>query len=134
MAMGVEAVEEMFETLREAPWEAGNRALETSKNWPPNRDSKSPGPVGRAFWPRGCVKAGSIHRRGSPPVLLPRSVLDGLFSLSHRLFGITVEAADGQAPIWQRMSATSCSDKQQNERAGFYLTPIPSGNQTGGPG
>ena len=27
-------------------------------------------------------------------------VLDGLFSLSSRLFGITIEAADGQAPVW----------------------------------
>ena len=30
---------------------------------------------------------------------LPR-VLDGLFALSSRLFGITIEAADGEAPVW----------------------------------
>jgi len=31
---------------------------------------------------------------------MPR-VLEGLFSLSERLFGITIEAADGEAPVWQ---------------------------------
>ncbi|MCD4690484.1 M3 family metallopeptidase, partial [bacterium] len=30
---------------------------------------------------------------------MPR-VLDGLFSLSERLFGIRIEAADGQSPVW----------------------------------
>jgi hypothetical protein len=30
---------------------------------------------------------------------LPK-VLDGLFSLAHKLFGVTIEAADGDAPVW----------------------------------
>ena len=30
---------------------------------------------------------------------LPR-VLDGLFGLCERLFGIRIEAADGEAPVW----------------------------------
>ena len=34
-----------------------------------------------------------------PYFALP-SVLDGLFGVIHRIFGVTVEAADGEAPIW----------------------------------
>ena len=35
-----------------------------------------------------------------PYFALP-NVLEGLFGLCHRLFGITVEHADGEAPVWQ---------------------------------
>lgn len=34
-----------------------------------------------------------------PYFALP-SVLDGLFGVIHRIFGVTVEAADGEAPVW----------------------------------
>ena len=34
------------------------------------------------------------------PYFALSSVLDGLFGVIHRIFGVTVEAADGEAPIW----------------------------------
>ncbi len=65
---------------------------------------------------------------------LPR-VLDGLFALCGRLFGIRIEAADGEAPIWQgdvryfRVSDAAT----QAPLAGFYLDPYSRpGSKRGG--
>ncbi len=55
---------------------------------------------------------------------LPR-VLEGLFSLCGRLFGIRVEAADGQAPVWHAdvrfFRVRNAADSR--ELAAFYLDP-----------
>ena len=38
-----------------------------------------------------------------PYFALP-NVLDGLFGLCKRLFGVEIVAADGQAPVWHKVS------------------------------
>ena len=59
-----------------------------------------------------------------PFFALPR-VLDGLFALCERLFGIRVEAADGQAPVWHAdvrfFRVRDALDGR--ELAAFYLDP-----------
>jgi oligopeptidase A len=59
-----------------------------------------------------------------PYFALPQ-VLDGLFALCGRLFGIRVEAADGQAPVWNAdvsfFRVRDASDGR--ELAAFYLDP-----------
>ncbi len=59
-----------------------------------------------------------------PYFALPR-VLDGLFALCGRLFGIRVEAADGQAPVWNPdvrfFRVLDAADGRQ--LASFYLDP-----------
>ena len=58
-----------------------------------------------------------------PYFALP-DVLDGLFSLCNRLFGITVEAADGEAPVWQKdVRFFRVRDESGETIAGFYLDP-----------
>ena len=50
-------------------------------------------------------------------------VLDGLFQLIERLFGVTVEAADGKAEVWNddvRFFEVKDGDKVV---ASFYLDP-----------
>ncbi len=59
-----------------------------------------------------------------PYFALPR-VLDGLFALCERIFGIRVEAADGQAPVWNAdvrfFRVRDAADGR--ELAAFYLDP-----------
>ena len=63
-----------------------------------------------------------------PYFALP-NVLEGLFSLCRRLFGVTVEHADGEAPVWHpdarffRLRLSSEGDEAGETIAGFYLDP-----------
>jgi oligopeptidase A len=58
-----------------------------------------------------------------PYFSLPK-VLDGLFGLAHRIFGITITAADGEAPVWQEdVRYFRIADENGKEIAFFYLDP-----------
>ncbi|NNJ25064.1 M3 family metallopeptidase [Alienimonas chondri] len=58
-----------------------------------------------------------------PYFALP-NVLDGLFELCGKLFGITVEAADGEAPVWHKDVRFFRVRNEAGEAiAGFYLDP-----------
>jgi oligopeptidase A len=68
---------------------------------------------------------------------LPR-VLDGLFALCNRLFGIRIEAADGEAPVWHpdvrffRILEAS-GDRAGDPLAAFFLDPYSRpGSKRGG--
>ena len=51
-------------------------------------------------------------------------VLDGLFTLISRLFGVTVQRADGAAPRWhQDVRYYRINDEHGQALAGFYLDP-----------
>ena len=55
---------------------------------------------------------------------LPR-VLQGLFSLSERLFGIRVVAADGEVPVWHPdVRYFQVKDDGGADIAAFYLDPF----------
>ena len=54
---------------------------------------------------------------------MPR-VLEGLFALVGRLFGVRVEAADGDAPVWHSdVRFFRVLDESGKRIAGFYLDP-----------
>ena len=58
-----------------------------------------------------------------PYFALP-NVLEGLFGLCRRLFGITVEHADGRAPVWQKdVRFFRVKNEDGEVVAGFYLDP-----------
>ena len=61
-------------------------------------------------------------------------VLDGLFNLCGRLFDIRINAADGEAPIWQDVRFFRISDASSGEPlAAFYLDPFSRpGSKRGG--
>lgn len=57
-------------------------------------------------------------------IVADTQVLDGLFSLTSRLFGVTIEAADGQAEVWNsdvRFFNVRSTDKEVI--AQFFLDP-----------
>lgn len=54
---------------------------------------------------------------------LPR-VLDGLFGLAQRLFGVVIRPADGEAPVWHaEVRFFRVYDEEDHEIAAFYLDP-----------
>jgi len=51
-------------------------------------------------------------------------VLDGLFALAHRLFGVRIAAADGTAPVWHPdVRFFEVRDESGAKIAAFYLDP-----------
>ncbi|MET0403580.1 MAG: M3 family metallopeptidase [Cystobacter sp.] len=51
-------------------------------------------------------------------------VLEGLFDTAHRLFGITVRAADGEVPVWdESVRFFRVADESGQDIAAFYLDP-----------
>ncbi|MGH7127275.1 MAG: M3 family metallopeptidase, partial [Planctomycetaceae bacterium] len=52
------------------------------------------------------------------------NVLEGLFGLCHRLFGVTVRQADGEAPVWHKdVRFFHVLDEHREHVASFYLDP-----------
>lgn len=127
MAPGVAAVEEMFEKLRaatRAPAESELAELKTLataggqteefKHWD------------AAFWAERLreQRFDYTDEQLRPYFPLPR-VLDGLFSLLTKLLGITIRAADGEAPVWHPdVRFFRVFDADGNKPlAAFYLDP-----------
>lgn len=52
-------------------------------------------------------------------------MLDGLFALATRLFDVTIEAADGEAEVWNdSVRFFKIKDKQSGDHiASFFLDP-----------
>ncbi len=127
MAPGVVAVEEMFEKLRAAsrkPAEndlaelktlaAGSGQTDEFKHWD------------AAFWAERLreQRYDFNDEQLRPYFPLPR-VLDGLFTLLTKIFGITIKPADGEAPVWHpdvRFFRVFDADTNQ-PLAAFYLDP-----------
>ncbi|MEZ0230412.1 MAG: M3 family metallopeptidase [Planctomycetota bacterium] len=56
-----------------------------------------------------------------PYFALPR-VLDGLFGLARRLFGVKIRAADGETPVWDpSVRFFRVADEEDRDIAAFYL-------------
>ncbi|KAL6769509.1 hypothetical protein ACKKBG_A31305 [Auxenochlorella protothecoides x Auxenochlorella symbiontica] len=65
----------------------------------------------------------SISDEELRPFFALPNVLEGLFKLANRLFGVTIEAADGQAPIWHPDVRFFAVKKDGQPKAYFYLDP-----------
>ncbi len=98
MAPSVTAVEALMEELRSASYEAALQELADIKAFAKTDDIQ---PWDVSYWSERMREAHfDLNDEALRPYFpLPR-VLEGLFGLAERLFGITITAADGQAPVW----------------------------------
>ncbi|MBD2429996.1 MULTISPECIES: M3 family metallopeptidase [Fischerella] len=128
MAPNVEAVEKLLEELRGASYDAAVKELEelkafaASKGVPEANDLKH---WDIAYWAERQreEKFAFTAEELRPYFPLPQ-VLDGLFGLVKRLFGVTVTPADGQAPVWHEdVRYFQIADETGNAIAYFYLDP-----------
>jgi oligopeptidase A len=141
MAPSVSAVESLMEELRLAGYDAAVRELAEMKSFAQSYLKTSSEPEIEAeikqwdlpFWSeRMREQKFDLEDEALRPYFpLPR-VLEGLFGLAERLFGIQISAADGQAPVWHadvryfQVADAESGDAIPSEGsaiAHFYLDP-----------
>ncbi|MBD2294938.1 M3 family metallopeptidase [Anabaena sphaerica FACHB-251] len=128
MAKNVPAVEKLLEELRQASYDAAVKDLEALKYFAKYHGAVEADNLQHwdiSFWAERQreAKFAFTEEELRPYFPLPQ-VLDGLFGLIKRLFGVTVTPADGQAPVWHEdVRYFKISDKYGNAIAYFYLDP-----------
>ncbi|MFN8600010.1 MAG: M3 family metallopeptidase [Candidatus Binatia bacterium] len=128
MAPSVEAVETMLEELRVASYPAAERDLDELRTLAraagaAEADELRPWDV--AFWAERLRESRFSYTDEElrPYFPLPR-VLDGLFALTSRLFGLTVRPADGETTVWNpEVRFFRIFDESGAEVAAFFLDP-----------
>jgi len=128
MAPDVKAVDRLLNELRDASWQAGERDLAelgdlARASGAAEADDLRQWDVG--FWAERLrqQRYGIDDEALRPWFPLPR-VLEGLFALAGRLFGLRIEAADGQAPVWHDdVRFFRVFDESGAAIAAFYLDP-----------
>ena len=122
MATNVEAVEALLEELREASYDAAVRELEQLKAFAQEEDLKH---WDLSFWGEKQREAKfAFNTEELRPYFPLPQVLQGLFGLAKRIFGVTITAADGEAPVWHPdVRYFKIADETETTIAYFYLDP-----------
>jgi oligopeptidase A len=126
MAPNVVAVENLLESLRSASFEAAKQDLEDLRAFAISKDAAEANDLKHwdmAYWSERLREAKfDFNAEELRPYFPLEQVLSGLFNLAHKLFGITITAADGQAPIWHPdVRYFQVANEQQQPIAYFYL-------------
>ncbi|MGA7933237.1 MAG: M3 family metallopeptidase [Kovacikia sp.] len=126
MAPSVESVEKLLEELRVASFDAATEELQELKAFAKAKgfqDELMHWDVG--FWSeRQREEKFAFNDEELRPYFPLTQVLDGLFDLAQRIFGVTLRAADGQAPIWHKdIRYFQIADTSGQPIAYFYLDP-----------
>ena len=125
MADSEQAVEALLEDLRRAAYPIAQRELATlagcaKAHGAAEADDLQPWDI--SYWAEILRKESfELDSEALRPWFPLPQVLDGLFALSERLFGIRIEAADGEAPIWHPDVRFFRILEQDTPIAGFYL-------------
>lgn len=122
MADNVEIIEKLMEELRVVSYDIAVKELEEIKTFAGQPELK--------HWDITYLSEKLRENRFNfneeelrPYFPLPQ-VLEGLFNLAKRLFGINITSADGQAPIWHPdVKYFQISDENGEIIANFYLDP-----------
>jgi oligopeptidase A len=126
MASGVAAVEELMEELRQASYDAAKQELEELQAFATSRGyTQALKHWDISYWAQRQreAKFDFTEEELRPYFPLPQ-VLDGLFGLARRLFGVTVTSADGEAPVWhEEVRYFQIADETGRPIAYFYLDP-----------
>ncbi|QOV23109.1 M3 family metallopeptidase [Anabaenopsis elenkinii] len=128
MAPNVAAVEGLLEELRQASYDAAVKDLEELKAFASSKKAAQADNLQHwdiSFWAERQreEKFAFTAEELRPYFPLPQ-VLDGLFALVKRLFGVTVTPADGQAPVWHEdVRYFQIADESGSTLAYFYLDP-----------
>ena len=137
MADSEQAVEALLEDLRSAAYPIAQQELATlagcaKAHGAAEADDLQPWDI--SYWAEILRKESfELDSEALRPWFPLPQVLDGLFALSERLFGIRIEAADGDAPIWHPDVRFFRILEQDTTIAGFYLDPYSRpGSKRGG--
>ncbi len=127
MAPSVEAVLDLTRMLREKSLPAAQKDLHDMRVFAESQGFKGDLALWDIpFWSERLREAQYQFQEEELRVYfaLP-SVLDGMFALAKRLFGVTIEAADGQTQVWNKdvRFFNIKDDKTGAHIASFYLDP-----------
>ncbi len=126
MAPDVAAVEKLQEELRRVSHAAAQRELEELRVFARAHGQTEPlAHWDIAFWAERMREQRYAYSEEDlrPYFPLP-GVLDGLFGLAQRLFGVRIRAADGEAPVWHPdVRFFHVDDEAGEPLAAFYLDP-----------
>jgi oligopeptidase A len=120
MANSVDEIEKLLDNLRQVSYEAAKQDLEALKTFAGTDDLKH---WDIAYWSekQRQAKFNFSAEELRPYFPLPR-VLEGIFSLAKRIFGVEIIAADGKAPIWHpEVRYFQINDENGEKIAYFYL-------------
>lgn len=120
MANSVDEIEKLLDNLRQVSYEAAKQDLEALKTFAGTDDLKH---WDIAYWSekQRQAKFNFSAEELRPYFPLPR-VLEGIFSLAQRIFGVEIIAADGKAPIWHPEVRYFQINNENGEKiAYFYL-------------
>ncbi len=130
MAGSIAAAEKLLEELRVASFEAAHNDLEELRTYMREQGASDEADDIQqwdvAFWSERLREARFDYSEEElrPYFPMPR-VLDGLFDLAKRLFGIDVVAADGQASLWHEDVRFFHVRSMDGEHiASFYMDPF----------
>ncbi|MEQ8996624.1 MAG: M3 family metallopeptidase [Coleofasciculus sp. B1-GNL1-01] len=128
MAPNVEAVEGLLEELRGASYDAAVKDLEALKVFAAAKGVPEANELKHwdiSFWSeRQREEKFAFSAEELRPYFPLPQVLDGLFGLIKRLFGVTITPADGQAPVWHEdVRYFQVTDETGSAIAFFYLDP-----------
>tara|TARA_B100000700_G_C15050854_1_gene860258 strand:+ start:771 stop:2912 length:2142 start_codon:yes stop_codon:yes gene_type:complete len=138
MAENIGEIEQLLEELRSAAFSSAKIELDELKDFAKriepleNIDIK---PWDLAFWSEKLQKEKfDLDQEYLRPWFPLNQVLNGLFKLCERLFKISVEQADGAAPIWHKdVRFFNVRDSDGTKIASFFLDPYSrSTNKRGG--
>lgn len=121
----LETAEKLLGELRAASYEAGVAELAETEAFARERGHEGPFMNwDTTFWTeRMKEELYSINDELLRPYFALPNVLDGLFQLATRLFDVTVEAADGTVPVWDKDVRFFVVKKAGKPKAYFYLDP-----------
>ncbi|PNW65522.1 UNVERIFIED_CONTAM: peptidase M3 [Euhalothece sp. KZN 001] len=126
MAPSVEAVETLLEELRQASYEAAISEHEELKAFARSKGAS----YDLKHWDinywaeRQREEKFAFNAEELRPYFSLPQVLEGLFGITQHLFGVTITAADGEAPVWHEdVRYFHIQDDQGNPVAHFYLDP-----------
>lgn len=128
MAPSVEAIEQLLEELRKASYDAAKQDLADLQDYAKSKGAAEADNLmhwDTTYWSERQreEKYGLNEEELRPYFPLPK-VLNGLFSLAKRIFGVTITAADGQAPVWHEdVRYFQIADDSGAAIAYFYLDP-----------
>lgn len=136
MASSIEVVDDLLESLRVASIDSAKADLESLQSYAEGLGQSEP----LALWDVGFYSERLREERFDyseeelrPYFPMPK-VLDGLFALAGRLFGVSIEAADGEAAVWNSdVRFFRVNDEAGNRLAAFFLDPYSRpGDKRGG--
>lgn len=128
MAPNVAAVEALLEELRRVSYDAAVKEFEELKIFAASKEASESSDLKHwdiSFWSeRQREEKFDFSAEELRPYFPLPQVLDGLFSLVQRLFGVTITSADSRAPVWhQDVQYFQVADETGEVIAYFYLDP-----------